>query len=153
MLAQLKGESNINRHDTHKTLVMFVLIIIILKRAVSATALVVRKTKTLSEAFSRVDPQRRLLHPDHYLGDDDDHHHDLHCHQCHLVEILKFGWNSEIWSKFKNLVGIQKYLWNYEISLKLLNLVKILIFGKISEIWSKFWNLVKIPKFGWNSEM
>ena len=46
---------------------------LLLKRAIPATALVVWKTETLSKAFAFVDPQRRLLHPAHHLG------HDLQC--------------------------------------------------------------------------
>ena len=70
-----------------------------------------------------------------------------------MVKILKFGWNSEIWLKFWNLVEILKFGWNCEIWSKFWNLVEILKFGWNSEIWSKFWNLVEILKFGWNSEI
>ena len=49
------------------------ILIVILERAVPATALIVRKPETLSEAFSLVDPQRCLLHPAHHQG------HNLQC--------------------------------------------------------------------------
>ena len=51
-----------------------------------------------------------------------------------LVEIVKFGWNCEIWLKLWNLVEFVKFGWN-------------------CEIWSKLWNLVEIVKFGWNCEI
>ena len=68
-----------------------------------------------------------------------------------LVEILKFGRDSEIWSRFWNLVEILKFGGNSEIWLRFWNLVEILKFGRDSEIWSRFWNLVEILKFGWDS--
>ena len=33
---------------------------------------------------------------------------------CRLIEILKLGWNSEIWLKFWNLIVIQKFDQKYE---------------------------------------
>ena len=76
---------------------------------------------------------------------------------------MKFGRNSEIWLKLKNLVDILKFCWNlaqilkfgqnFEIWSKFWNLVEILKFGQNSEIWLKFWNLVEILKFGWNFEI
>ena len=78
----------------------------------------------------------------------------------------KFGVNSGIWSKFWNMVEIQKYGgnseflvkipkfdWNSEIWLKFRNLVQILKFGQNFEIWLKFRNLVEITKFGWNCKI
>ena len=72
------------------------------------------------------------------------------CHQeTTLVDILKFGWNSEIGSKFWKLVKILKFGRNSEIWSTFWNLVKTLKFGQDSETWSKFWNLVEILK-SWN---
>ena len=51
-----------------------------------------------------------------------------------FVETQKFGGNSEIWWKFRNLVEIQK-------------------FGENSEIRRKFRNLVEILKFCGNSKI
>ena len=66
-----------------------------------------------------------------------------------MVKILKVCWNSEIWSKFWNLVEILKFGRKSDF---FFNLVEILKFGRNFEIWSKFWNLVKILKLGQNSE-
>ena len=61
----------VNQILTENMDIITLVILNLLERAVPSTALVVRETETLSKAFAFVNPQRRLLHPDH---------HDLHRH-------------------------------------------------------------------------
>ena len=61
-----------------------------------------------------------------------------------LVEIVKFGWNCEIWSNLWYLIEIMKFGWNCDIWLKLWNLVEIVKFGGNCEIWWKLWTSVNI---------
>ena len=76
-----------------------------------------------------------------------------------MVEILKFGRNFKIWSKFYNLVEILKFGRNFKIWSKLWNLVEILKFGRNSEILENFgnfgkkieiWKFFEIFDFFWN---
>ena len=70
--------------------------------------------------------------------------------ETYLVEIVKFGWNCEVWLKLCNLVEIVKFGRNYEIWWKLWNLVGIVKFSGKCVIWWKLWNLVEIVKIGGN---
>ena len=70
-----------------------------------------------------------------------------------LVDILKFGGNCEIWWELWNLVKIVKFFGKCEIRWKLWNLVEIVKFGWKCEIWLKMWNFVDIVKFGENCEI